>query len=156
MAVVFSFPIPPSPRPERLFAEPRLNSPCDFPSPHAPLSLGTPLPTLKEAVPAGWRVGSPSSLSASCRVGGRGGAAGETLVSQAQKGGSRQVAGGLDVPPQQSRRQDEQEASWGERERGCPTRDRKPSPAWTQVPAPSSPALGAASFSPFNQNRRWC
>lgn len=28
-------------------------------------------------------------------------------------GGSGQVAGGLDVPPQQSRRQDEEEASWG-------------------------------------------
>lgn len=49
-------------------------------------------------------------------------------------GGSGQVAGGLDVPPQQSRRQDEEEASWGG------DREATPEGAGSPVlPGPESP-----------------
>lgn len=93
----------------------------------------------------------PSSCSLPSGVGGR--AAGETLISEAQTGGSGQVAGGLDVPPQHSRRQDEEEASCGgERER--PPREGQealscldPASSFLQ-PLHSEPPLVLTCYSP--------
>lgn len=100
-----------------------------------PHHMGTSLPTPEEAPGAGWGWQPlPSICSLPSGVGGR--AAAETLVSEVQTGGSGQVAGGLDVPPQQSLRQDEEEASWGETERP-PRKGQEALPAWTRVPAPS-------------------
>lgn len=75
-------------------------------------------------------------------------AAGETLVSQAQKGGSRQVAGGLDVPPQQSCRQDKQEASWGERER-LPQEGQEALSCLDPSPRPEPPCAGSSFLQPL-------
>ena len=118
-----------------------------------PHHMGTSLPTPEEAPGAGWGWQPlPSICSLPSGVGGR--AAAETLVSEVQTGGSGQVAGGLDVPPQQSLRQDEEEASWGETERP-PRKGQEALPAWTQGPGvcklpkpPASRALCQAKRAP--------